>query len=813
MHSFSEKDVGEPPVTWHSFLQSLESAKTTANMSSHERTPLVQTVNARPRERHSQDSVCGRFCKIACLSTLVAVIVCALIPGVLLPQPDGHRHHHHPPSQGHGPVAATASNVSYAELQDILLNTPTGDKAAEWSRYYTAGPHLAGKNYSQAEWTKEKWEEFGVASTIVAYETYINYPLGHRLALYEKSSSKKAENGGVIDLAKDWKVKFEASLEEDVLEEDPTSGLVNRVPTFHGYSASGNVTGRYVYVNYGTYQDFEDLIKANVSLKGNIAIARYGGIFRGLKVKRAQDLGMIGTVIYSDPGDDGSITDENGIDTYPKGPARNPSAVQRGSTQFLSVAPGDPTTPGYPSKPGVPRQPVESAIPSIPSIPISYVDAIPILKSLNGHGPGLKDFNKYWSANTGLQYKGVKYNVGPSPEDLVLNLVNEQEYVTTPLWNTIGIINGTLPDEVVVVGNHRDAWIAGGAADPNSGSAALNEAIRGFGIALSQGWKPLRTIVFASWDGEEYGLIGSTEWVEEYLPWLSAATVAYINMDVGCAGPNFQAAASPLLNQAIYEITSLVQSPNQTVKGQTVADTWNGHIATMGSGSDFTAFQDFAGIPSLDIGFTGGASDPVYQYHSNYDSYYWMATYGDPGFHYHATAAKILGLITAKLSETPIIPMNTTDYAIALNKYVGDVETKLSPSTASEFEFEADQARFRPEVVSIKGSASALAKSLKKLKKAVADIHENAVKFDANADALAKEVGSLPWWRVISKIKLYLAIKKSNLQVKYLERMFLFQEGLDGRPWFKHVIFAPGLWTGYAGGKSIFSSLHPVYPV
>jgi N-acetylated-alpha-linked acidic dipeptidase len=177
---------------------------------------------------------------------------------------------------------------------------------------------------------------------------------------------------------------------------------------------------------------------------------------------------------------------------------------------------------------------VDSAIPSIPSIPISYPDAIPILTALNGHGPSAKDFNKYWNINLGLKYKGVNYNVGPSPADLVLNLVNDQEYVQQDLWDVIGVINGTLTNEVIIVGNHRDAWIAGGAGDPNSGSAALNEVIRGFGKAAAMGWQPLRTIVFASWDGEEYGLVGSTEWVEEYLPWLSLANVAYVNMDVGC---------------------------------------------------------------------------------------------------------------------------------------------------------------------------------------------------------------------------------------------------------------------------------------
>jgi N-acetylated-alpha-linked acidic dipeptidase len=206
------------------------------------------------------------------------------------------------------------------------LYTPKESKAKEWSKYYTSGPHLAGKNLSQAIWTKELWEKFGVQSSIVAYDVYINYPVDHRLALLKK------KNGGHN------KVEYECSLEEDVLQEDKTTGLEDRIPTFHGYSASGNVTAPYVYVNFGTFHDFEDLIAANVSLKGKIALAKYGGIFRGLKVKRAQELGMVGVVMYSDPQEDGEVTEENGYKTYPDGPARNPSSVQRGSTQYISTS-------------------------------------------------------------------------------------------------------------------------------------------------------------------------------------------------------------------------------------------------------------------------------------------------------------------------------------------------------------------------------------------------------------------------------------------------------------------------------------------
>jgi N-acetylated-alpha-linked acidic dipeptidase len=300
-------------------------------MESNERTPLIATVQvAPPRHRYSHNVV-RRFCTIALVSSLIFLVVIFLIPVAFLP---GHRHRRpHTPQPPYYPPEHRSS-VNFTELQQILLETPNEEKAQEWSYYYTSGPHLAGKNYSQVLWTQERWQEFGIKADIVAYDVYINYPLGHRLALYENKKTK--------DNVDSWKVKFEASLEEDVLEEDPTTGLENRIPTFHGYSASGNVTAPYVYVNYGTYQDYEDLVKANISLEGKIAIAKYGGIFRGLKVKRAEDLGMVGVVLFTDPGDDGITTDENGVEQYPEGAARNPTSVQRGSTQFLSFAPGDP---------------------------------------------------------------------------------------------------------------------------------------------------------------------------------------------------------------------------------------------------------------------------------------------------------------------------------------------------------------------------------------------------------------------------------------------------------------------------------------
>ncbi|KAJ6119435.1 Peptidase M28 [Penicillium sp. IBT 18751x] len=731
------------------------------NMPFSETTPLLEVHVAPPRHRYPHHNI-RRACTFILSTLLVIVVILFLIPTAILPREHGSIWSYLPWSNPFPHSAWPQTyGLPYDQLQQVLLETPSAAKAREWSEYYTAGPHLAGKNLSQALWTMEKWKEFGVEDTTIAtYDIYLNYPLEHRLALLKKSGDKT-------------EVTFEATLEEDILEEDPTSGLPDRIPVFHGYSATGNVTAQYVYANFGTFKDYEDLVKAGIDLEGKIAIVKYGGIFRGLKVKRAQELGMVGVLIYSDPQEDGEITEENGYKAYPDGPARNPSAIQRGSTQFLSFLPGDPTTPGYPSKPGCERQEPNS-IPSIPSLPISYKEVLPFLKALNGHGPKASEFNKYWQGGR-LGYKGVEYNIGPSPEDVVINLDNQQEYVTTPLWNVIGVVKGHIPDEVIILGNHRDAWIAGGAVDPNSGSAALNEVIRSFGEAMKAGWKPLRTVVFASWDGEEYGLLGSTEWVEEYLPWLSKANVAYLNVDVAAAGTEFDPRAAPLLNKVIRDVAGLVQSPNQTVPGQTVGDVWDGKIATMGSGSDFTAFQDFAGVASLDFGFGRGENDPVYHYHSNYDSFAWMEKYGDPTWSYHTACTKLWALAAAQLIETPVIAFSAADYARGLGDYLARAKPAAKNVPGAHFDFSG-------------------------LDLAIDRFGAAAILFDKYAEDLTAQLGEhIPWYLWWKKVRLLFQIRVANDKYKGIERAFLYEPGLDGRNWFKHVVFAPGIWTGYSG--------------
>ncbi|KAK1076972.1 hypothetical protein LTR33_008482, partial [Friedmanniomyces endolithicus] len=382
---------------------------TTQRQGWGERLPLLQRVSVEEDHReHYPNHTVRRFCTIALTAipilTLAIIFFCIAIAGqsdlfgdhqtenapfLSLPISDGVVPNEHKLPHATWPAS---DGISYDKLKQILQDTPSPERAREWSQYYTAGPHLTGKNRSQAEWTAKKWEEFGLKSSIVSYDVYLNYPVDHRLALL-----------------KDGEVEFEATLEEDVLEEDPTSGLEDRIPTFHGYSASGNVTAPYVYCNYGTYEDYEELQKAGVELEGKIALIKYGGVFRGLKLKRASELGMVGGVIYSDPGDDGEITEENGYKPYPDGPARNPSSVQRGSVEYLSVAPGDPTTIGYPSLPGAPRQSTDGKIPDIPSLPISFAEALPLLKALNGNGPNGSSFPSTWHTG-GLAYKGIHYN-------------------------------------------------------------------------------------------------------------------------------------------------------------------------------------------------------------------------------------------------------------------------------------------------------------------------------------------------------------------------------------------------------------------
>ncbi|KAJ6261738.1 hypothetical protein Dda_2537 [Drechslerella dactyloides] len=839
-----------------------------------ERTPLLAVVQSPPppaRRPARRPNTCARFCTIVAQVTIFYALLYLLI---ILPLQLVPRRHHSPPWRDMQPPHSRYprprnQSLDLPHLIHMLSDTADINSTREWSRYYSSGAHVASKNFSQALHTRDTWESFGIPSDIVEYEVLLTYPgkwyLPHR-GNDTAALSLAVENGTRKDYSENapGRVLFRASLEEDELPEDEYSRLEGRPRTFHGYGAQGNVTGPYVYAGYCDQEAFKQLEKLDVPIKGHIVVCRYGLIFRGLKVKGAQDRGAIGVVMFTDPADDypdgWSGGGAGNGKPYPKGSGRQPSSVQRGSVQFTSLQPGDPTTPGYASKPGVDRHWEKFAIPSIPSLPISYVDAIPILKALNGWGTRVKSWRK-----GGLKDEGVEYWTGPighkpdkhdmvakaeeavatttkpaPPETTVLNLYVNMDQGLWPIWDVIGVINGSISDEVVVIGNHRDAWCAG-AADPVSGTAAMMELAKTLGAMLKQGWKPLRTIILASWDAEEYGMVGSTEWVEDNRAYLMQKAVAYLNLDVGVSGPWLDTAAAPLMYNVLTTAMKGVKDPMADKKrklihkGESVrtlseikapptgmdADTngmatvkthrgrhheadkhkgsvyelWSkddGVIRPVGSGSDFVGFQDIALVPVADFSFRQGFSGAVYHYHSNYDSFDWMKRFGDPDFLYHNVATNLLGHMALQLVESPVIPFHIADYADFLVEHVS--------SAIAFFDNAVDGLHGHDNKAATKDART----SLIQLYDHTTQLKHAAMQFDSRATALAKEIAELPadapWWkRWFWSVHYWARVKEMNSRIMFFERKFVYEQGLDGREVYKHVVFAPGLWTGYSG--------------
>jgi N-acetylated-alpha-linked acidic dipeptidase len=503
--------------------------------------------------------------------------------------------------------------------------------------------------------------------------------------------------------------------------------------------------------------DFDRLLALGVELEGKIALAKYGGPFRGLKVKNSQEHGMIGTVIFTDPGDDGNMTEAKGVAAYPNGGARNPTTVQRGSVQFLSIYPGDPTTPGYTSKQDSPRADRGGSVPHIPSLPISWLDAQPILQALDGFGTNGSEVNRTGWVGA---IPDVSYSTGQGA-GVTLTMSNVMEDTYSTIWDAVGIINGTNQDEVILVGNHRDAWIVGGAADPNSGSAVLIELAKAFGKLTETGWKPTRTIVLCSWDAEEYGLVGSTEWVEEYIPWLKTAAVSYLNIDVAVSGPIPDLSATPDLHNVSVELMKKIMWPYRGATDLTMYDVWNeevGEVGVLGSGSDYTAFLH-RGIASIDMGAGGGPDDPVYPYHSNYDSYHWMSTFGDPGFIHHKAIGQYLTLLLYHMSSDAALPLQPADYVSELNSYLTDLEDTIASTNGTL--------------------------DLSELTAAIATFEASAEQYNALRDsAISTSDADL--------------LTVTNQKARDFSRGFTSQGGLPGREFFQNLLFAPGLDTGYA---------------
>ncbi|KUJ12392.1 Zn-dependent exopeptidase [Mollisia scopiformis] len=648
-------------------------------------------------------------------------------------------------------------------LQDaeaFMLKLPEADRIRRCSKLYSAEPHLSG-DLAHAERIRDLWISYGISSKLVRYDVLQNTPTCSSLSLYSE----------------DGNVTFVAGLEEPVIPEDPTSSPSNGFRPFHGFSANGKVCAELVYANFGTIEDFRLLAAKGISVKDKIVICKYSKIFRGLKVRAAEKYGAAGVIIYSDPQEDGEWTQKNGHLPYPDGPARHPYSVQRGSVDYFSIAVGDPTTPGYPSLPGkgTERKDPGGAIPKIPSLPISYADALPFLKALNGLGWSPDEIGGSDGDWKG-ELDGVDYFTGPSKVEVTLESYGHYEY--TPIYNVIGTIEGT-SDELIVMGNHHDSWSCG-AVDPVSGSAAMNELVRGLGRLVEMGWKNERTMpvsfILASWDDEEYGLLGSTEWVEENAKMLSKHCVAYLNVDGATNGGSiFGGTGSPLLGSILRSVATLIPSP--TSSNKTAYDDWLAsyqlsnpdakvpHLELMGTGSDYTAFFDHLGIPSMDFRFSGKSSS-VFHYHSNYDSFYWMEKFGDPDFKKHTMISQAWGVLAVRLANSKILPFEAAEYASTLEKYA----SRLSA-----------QDKLKLDTKPLEESISRFKSAAKKLDDLNASVSARLNDDDGPVFELSKDIA------------------KINQKLRSIEPGFIIDEGLPGRKWFKHIVFAPGLWLGYGG--------------
>ena len=646
-----------------------------------------------------------------------------------------------------------------AKWDAAFLAVPSAKLAGEHLKILTASPHWASsqEDYATALYVAGKFKEAGLETRIVPYKVLLNKPVKISIEAFG-ADGKKLMSGPSVEHVDPQKYGG------DPFQDDPRI-----FPAFNGSSPSGDVTGEVVYANYGNLADFKKLADLGISVKDKIVLVRYGGNFRGVKVYLAQQYGARGVLIYSDPADDGYFRG----DVYPKGPYRPESGVQRGSVQFLPIYPGDPQTPGVASTPNLPdskRIPLaelKGNQPSIPSNPISYKDAAPILKCLDGPVSP-----RTWQGSLPFTY----HVGGTSRVTVHMNL--EQDTALRTIWDVVGTIEGTDPaqkDDWVVAGNHRDAWVFG-AVDPNSGTAAMLETVHGLGDLLKQGWRPKRSIVIGSWDAEEEGLIGSTEWVEQHAPQLAHA-VAYFNTDVGVSGPDFKAAAVPSLKQFVREVSRQVPSP----KGGTVYEQWrlnqqddaerrmsstsgtpggpsrfnaqvedDVRVGDLGSGSDYTPFIQHLGVPSTDIGSEGQYG----VYHSAFDNYNWFIKFADPTFVYEQQQARIFGLEILHMANTDVLPYDYQLYGKEIVSYLGNaqkhaVTSKLSldfaPALAAAHRFESAGGAIRSRQQAPPTEATAI-----------------------------------------------------NNALRAAESALLNPEGLPHRPWYKHTIYAPGEYTGYA---------------
>ncbi|XP_061876357.1 putative N-acetylated-alpha-linked acidic dipeptidase isoform X1 [Colius striatus] len=649
----------------------------------------------------------------------------------------------------------------HEDIKAAFMAEMKAENIKQFLRNFTRLPHLAGtkENLHLAQQVQAEWKEFGLDSVeLVHYDVLLSYP-----------DDTKPNYISIID-------EHGNEIFNTSLSEPPPPGyetIRDVVPPYSAFSAQGVPEGELVYVNYGRTEDFSKLEREmGINCTGKIVIARYGKIFRGNKVKNAELAGAKGLILYSDPADYCAP----GTEPYPNGWNLPGGGAQRGNVLNLNGA-GDPLTPGYPAKEYTYRLDKASGVglPKIPVHPIGYHDAESLLRNMGGYAPP----HNSWKGNL-----NVSYNVGPgfatnySTRKVKMHIHSNNE--VRRIYNVIGTIRGSVePDRYVILGGHRDSWVFGG-IDPQSGAAVVHEIVRSFGKLKRKGWRPRRTVKFASWDAEEFGLLGSTEWAEENAKVLQARGVAYINADSSIEGNyTLRVDCTPLLYRLVYSLTKEIPSPDEGFEGKSLYESWYKknpsreykevpRINKLGSGNDFEVFFQRLGIASGRARYSKNwdvekySSYPVY--HSVYETYEIVERFYDPTFKNHLTVAQVRGGLVFELANSVVLPFGCRDYASAVSNYA-HIIYNLSRN------HEEDLATYNV-------SFDALFSAVKNFTEAAASFHERLQQVDTNN---------------------LLAVRSVNDQLMFLERAFIDPLGLPGRPFYRHIIFAPSSHNKYAG--------------
>jgi len=645
---------------------------------------------------------------------------------------------------------SAASSAAQQQREREMKAAPSAKLAEADFDMMTAEPHHTGSPYEikLADYVSDQLKQFGIESTKYEYSVLLPWPGRRRIEVVAPDS-------------------YKLEVEEEKIRGDQWADKPGILPAYNAYSPSGDVTGEIVYVNYGIPADYETLAKLGIDVKGKIVLARYGGSWRGIKPKVAAEHGAIACLIYSDPHEDGYFQGE----VYPDGPFRGWGMIQRGSVMDMPRYPGDPSTPGRPSKPGVERVPMDKieTFAPIPVQPMSYRDGVELLKRLKG--PVAPE-----------AWRGalpITYHIGPGPAKVHVNL--QMEYAQRRLINVVGRIPGAVaPDEWIIVGSHRDAWTFG-ASDSVSGHVSMMSVARAMGEMVKKGWKPRRTLLFVSWDGEEQGLLGSTEWVEDLATELKAKAAIYVNRDAGAGGLNFASSAVHSLKPWVHELAQSIQPDGNS---KTLYDLWlerareekrEGQppidapvVGALGSGSDYTAFLDHIGVASVDMGLNGRGGDG--SYHSTYDNPTWFKKYIDPQFKFSVLAAQLTGVALLRLVDAELLPFDYESYGRQILDYIGEIEKQATAASA-------DNAK-KVDFAGMRTAAEAFAK-------AGAEIRARGETLLAGSSSATPQ-----------------ALAEINRRLIMAERDLVEPSGLPDRPWYRHVIYAPGLYTGY-GVKTI----------